>query len=315
MLEERIGGQTRVQYVWSPVYVDALVLRDRDTSGDGTLDERLWVVQDANYNVTALFDNAGNVVERYVYDPFGQVTVLDANWSERAAGSQFGWLHLHQGGRLDATSGLYHFRHRDYSPTLGRWTSLDPLRYDAGDVNLYRALGNMPTGRTDPTGLDWVWPWDPRADWGDWRLGEFFRDVARMPFAPRIGGRTPGYIDLNITVPIPGFWKPGAPRPNMPIPFPINSFGVKIGDGPPGPIPWLPGVHPYVGLAAPGVSIRWDPGQEVHPGVWMGGGGFYYVGGKGGIRLPPPGQAGRREFYGEIGFGTPHVAGGIWYIF
>jgi len=32
------------------------------------LDERLYVVQDANYNVTALFDNAGNVVERYVYD-------------------------------------------------------------------------------------------------------------------------------------------------------------------------------------------------------------------------------------------------------
>jgi hypothetical protein len=68
------------------VYVDALVLRDRDTNGDGTLDERRWVVQDANYNVTALFDNSGNVVERYVYDPFGSVTVLDANW-ERPGGS------------------------------------------------------------------------------------------------------------------------------------------------------------------------------------------------------------------------------------
>jgi len=52
---------------------------DRDTNGDGTLDERLWVVQDANYNVTALFDNSGNVVERYIYDPFGSVTVLDAD--------------------------------------------------------------------------------------------------------------------------------------------------------------------------------------------------------------------------------------------
>jgi hypothetical protein len=52
VLEERVasGGTLvpRVQYVWSPVYVDALVLRDRDTNGDGTLDERLWVVQDAN---------------------------------------------------------------------------------------------------------------------------------------------------------------------------------------------------------------------------------------------------------------------------
>ena len=79
MLEERVGGQTMVQYVWSPVYVDALVLRDRDSNGDGTLDERLYVAQDANNNITALFDNAGNVVERYVYDPFGQATVLDAD--------------------------------------------------------------------------------------------------------------------------------------------------------------------------------------------------------------------------------------------
>jgi RHS repeat-associated protein len=156
VLEERVGGQTKAQYVWSPVYVDALVLRDRDTNGDGSLDERLYVVQDANYNVTALFDNAGNVVERYAYDPFGQVTVLDAGWNTLST-SAFGWVYLHQGGRFDATSGLYHFRHRDYSPTLGRWTSLDPIRYAAGDVNLYRFVGNTPTVFTDPFGLDKFW--------------------------------------------------------------------------------------------------------------------------------------------------------------
>jgi RHS repeat-associated protein len=151
VLEERVGGQTTVQYVWSPVYVDALVLRDRDSDGDGTLDERLHVVQDANYNITALLDNAGNVVERYVYDPFGQATILDANWTERAA-SAFAWVYLHQGGRFDDVSGLYHFRYRDYSPTLGRWTSLDPIRYEAGDVNLYRTVFNAPTVYTDPSG-------------------------------------------------------------------------------------------------------------------------------------------------------------------
>jgi hypothetical protein len=61
---------------------------------DGTLDERLWVVQDANYNVTMLFDNSGNVVERYIYDPFGQAMVLDANWNVLAA-SAFAWVYLH----------------------------------------------------------------------------------------------------------------------------------------------------------------------------------------------------------------------------
>jgi RHS repeat-associated protein len=91
-------------------------------------------------------------VERYVYDPFGQATVLDANWNVLAA-SAFAWGYLHQGGRFDTTSGLYHFRFRDYSPTLGRWTSLDPLRFDAGDVNLYRFIFNVPTVYTDPSGL------------------------------------------------------------------------------------------------------------------------------------------------------------------
>jgi RHS repeat-associated protein len=140
-----------VGYIRSLVYVDALVLRDRDSNGDGTLDERLYVAQDANYNVTVLLDNSGNVVERYIYDPFGQAMVLDANWNVLAA-SAFAWVYLHQGGRFDSVSGLYHFRHRDYSPTLDRWTSLDPLGYAAGDVNLYRTVFNAPTVYTDPSG-------------------------------------------------------------------------------------------------------------------------------------------------------------------
>ena len=95
VLEERVGGQVKAQYVWSLVYVDALILRNRDSNGDGTLDERLYVAQDGNYDVTALFDNAGNVVERYIYDPFGQATVLDTDWTERSGGSEYAWHYLH----------------------------------------------------------------------------------------------------------------------------------------------------------------------------------------------------------------------------
>src|SRR5262249_17429575 len=69
VLEERAAGAAQAQYVWSPVYVDALVLRDRDADGSPAngLEERLYAQQDANWNTTALVDAGGNVVERYVY--------------------------------------------------------------------------------------------------------------------------------------------------------------------------------------------------------------------------------------------------------
>ncbi len=41
-----------------------------------------------------------------------------------------------------------------YSPTLGRFFSTDPIGFAAGDVNLYRYVGNDPLNRTDPSGLD-----------------------------------------------------------------------------------------------------------------------------------------------------------------
>jgi RHS repeat-associated protein len=154
VLEERDGnGDTITQYVWSPAYVDALILRDRDTTGDGTLDERLWPTHDANFNVTALVDDSGVVLERYVYDPYGLATVLDADWTADADGqSDVLWSHLHQGGRLDAATGLYHFRHRDYDAALMRWTRQDPMGYvDGMSMTLY-VIGS-PVLKLDPNGL------------------------------------------------------------------------------------------------------------------------------------------------------------------
>jgi RHS repeat-associated protein len=148
VVEERTGGNV-TQYVWSPVYVDALI--ERDSGG-----QRLYVQQDANWNVTAIVDSTGNPKERYAYDPYGQPSVLAPDWTARAS-SLFAWNYLHQGGRLDSTSGLYNFRLRDYSPTLGRWTSEDLLRYGAGDSDLYGYVGSQPTGFTDPFGLVAQW--------------------------------------------------------------------------------------------------------------------------------------------------------------
>jgi RHS repeat-associated protein len=146
VLEEDWSGAVQVQYVWSPVYVDAMIERDRGS-------ERFYVQQDANWNVTAIVNaTTGVVQERYVYDPYGQPTILDVNLHTLSA-SAFAWVYLHQGGRYDTGTGLYSFRNRDYSPTLGRWMELDPAGLNGGDANLYRYVTDDPLTQTDPTGL------------------------------------------------------------------------------------------------------------------------------------------------------------------
>jgi hypothetical protein len=49
VLEERAVDETTARHVWSPVYVDTLVLVDRDTGGTPGPDSRAWLTHDANF--------------------------------------------------------------------------------------------------------------------------------------------------------------------------------------------------------------------------------------------------------------------------
>ena len=87
------------QCVLSRRYIDAPVLRDRDADADSStgdlgvtgsgLDERLYYTTDANMNVTALIGTDGSALERYVYDPYGQVTIYDDDWSDTRSSSSY----------------------------------------------------------------------------------------------------------------------------------------------------------------------------------------------------------------------------------
>ena len=78
------------QYVWSPRYIDAPVLRDKNTDADGLCDdERLYYLGDANFNVTTLVDTGGDAVERYLYEPYGKETIYPHNWSSVLASSWY----------------------------------------------------------------------------------------------------------------------------------------------------------------------------------------------------------------------------------
>ncbi len=153
VLQERRGGiadsNIRRQYFWSIDYVDAL--SGRVDYASGAVSATYHTQYDANWNITAIADATSGVLERYIYDPYGTATVLYANWTVRGD-SSYGWDYLHQGGQFDVDSNLYHFRYRDYLPTLGRWTQTDSLGFDAGDVKLYRYIHNDPENKIDPLG-------------------------------------------------------------------------------------------------------------------------------------------------------------------
>jgi RHS repeat-associated protein len=124
---------------------------DLGITGSG-LDERLYYLTDANMNVTALLDTGGDAVERYVYDPYGKVTIYDATWTSTRSSSSYENAILFCGYRRDSETGLYDVRNRTYHPTPGRWLQRDPLGYIDGP-SLYEYVGGAPAVGTDPAGL------------------------------------------------------------------------------------------------------------------------------------------------------------------
>jgi len=154
VVEGRVAGVSKVNYVWSPVYIDAIIISDQDRDGNAGngLEERIYSCQDADWSVTGLLSQTGQVVERYTYDTFGTAQVRTDAWSLRTS-SLYNWKYLYKGGRVDDSTGTTAFRMRNYSPSLGRWAETDPIRYRSGSTNLYGYVNNRPIGNQDPLGL------------------------------------------------------------------------------------------------------------------------------------------------------------------
>src|SRR6185437_8466948 len=152
VLEEAIGGNVSAQYVWSPISVNALILRDRATTTPGTLDERLWAVQDANWNVVALVDGSQNVVERYAYDQFGTAKVYAGDYSVRSGGTAYASVYGFRGMRLDPVTGQNLSHSSAENTILGVWTNPNFSAF-AAHGNLYQLVGNDPADKADPAGL------------------------------------------------------------------------------------------------------------------------------------------------------------------
>ncbi len=89
----------------------------------------------------------GDVLNKFAFSPFGESSSVSA--------SNFGYT----GQRYDSEIGLYNYKMRYYSPSIGRFLQPDPLGYDSGDLNLYAYVGNDAANLADPMGLAAVCPY------------------------------------------------------------------------------------------------------------------------------------------------------------
>lgn len=111
-----------------------------------------WYHKNHLGSVVTLTDGQGGVVERYEYDPYGKLTIYDANDSVLTI-SAVDNIYYFTGREYDFETGLYHYRARSLHPVLGRFMQHDPLLYvDA--MGLYHYVGNMPTMMVDPRGME-----------------------------------------------------------------------------------------------------------------------------------------------------------------
>jgi len=150
------------QFLWDVRYIDAPVVRFHDGNTDGDVDggsqegdNTLYYTTDANWNVTALVDAAtGEVVERYMYDPYGKATVCEEDWTPREGNaSAVANDVLYCGYRWDFETGLYQVRRRYYHAGLGRWGTRDPLGY-LDSHNLYDYATGRAVSWLDPYGTE-----------------------------------------------------------------------------------------------------------------------------------------------------------------
>jgi RHS repeat-associated protein len=143
LLEERNASGVEQARYYHGAMIDELLLRITANTH--------YYHHDGLGSTIALTDSTGALVESYTYDVFGTTSILSTNL-QLLATSAVGNRFLFTGREYLAEIGLYDYRNRFYSQSLGRFLQTDPIGFEAKDVNLYRYVSNNPANYFDPNG-------------------------------------------------------------------------------------------------------------------------------------------------------------------
>lgn len=136
LISERAPGAAVLRrYVRNPDAADEVVVW---YEGAGTTDRR-WLHTDERGSVIAVSNASGAVSSINRYDEYGIPAATNAG--------RFGYT----GQAWLPEIGLWYYKARIYSPTLGRFLQTDPIGYGDGP-NWYNYVGSDPVNGTDPTG-------------------------------------------------------------------------------------------------------------------------------------------------------------------
>ena len=105
-------------------------------------------------NITEITDFEGTVVQRYVYDAFGKVSIFDKDGNAITPNSA-NYLkspYAFTGQEYDYETGNIFFDARYLDPNTGRYISEDSIGFAGLDENLYRYVGNNSVNFRDPSG-------------------------------------------------------------------------------------------------------------------------------------------------------------------
>ncbi len=137
IIEERYNNAVARRYVWGPGVDEPLVWYE----GSGTGDKR-WLHADERGSIVAVTGTAGQAMAINAYDPYGIPNNSDPRIFGRFGYTGQAWL---------PELGMYHYKARTYSPTLGRFLQPDPLGYEDG-VNMYSYVRGDVINAKDPDG-------------------------------------------------------------------------------------------------------------------------------------------------------------------